>query len=62
MNSRTIICIDTLEKAHIIDVRSEEELEVIITFIKNINLYISNSNIHVSIFVVNMGDLLVNAD
>ena len=29
MNARTMVAIDTQERAHIIDVRSEEELEVI---------------------------------
>ena len=29
MNSRTMVAIDTSERAHVIDVRSEEELEVI---------------------------------
>ena len=29
MNSRTMVAIDTSERAHVIDVRSEEELEVV---------------------------------
>ena len=29
MNSRTLVAIDVTERAHIIDVRTEEELEVI---------------------------------
>ncbi|XP_064597923.1 vacuolar protein sorting-associated protein 8 homolog [Liolophura sinensis] len=29
MNPRTLVCLDTAEKLHVIDVRSEEELEVI---------------------------------
>lgn len=29
LNSRTLVVIDTSERAHVIDVRSEEELEVI---------------------------------
>ena len=28
MNSRTMIALDTSERAHVIDVRTEEELEV----------------------------------
>ena len=29
MNSRTMVVIDTSERAHVIDVRTEEELEVV---------------------------------
>ena len=36
MNSRTLIAVDTVERAHIIDVKTEEELEVRKLFSKKV--------------------------